>query len=230
MHPTALAFPAAVPRPGAPCVREIPLRLRLTPEDTSFFDLFAASAAHLVTGAELLAELLGAGPSAREEINNRLRDAEHDADDATHEIMRRLNSTFVTPFDRQDIYALASGLDDCMDYMEAAGDLVVLYKIDELPAGVSDQVQVLQRQAELTAEAMPRLRSMKDLSDYWVEINRLENQADRTYRQLLAEMFAGATDAVALMKVKEVVEELEAAADAFETVAHTVETIALKES
>jgi predicted phosphate transport protein (TIGR00153 family) len=206
------------------------LRLRLTPEDTSFFDLFATSAKHLVTGASLLAELLGADPAEREEVSRRLRDAEHDADDATHEIMRRLNSTFVTPFDRQDIYGLASSLDDCMDFMEAAGDLVVLYRIERLPAGVSEQVEVLQRQAELTAEAMPRLRSMKDLSDYWVEINRLENQADRTYRMLLAEMFANATDAIELMKVKEVVEELEAAADAFEKVAHIVETIAVKES
>jgi len=206
------------------------LRLRLTPEDTSFFDLFATSAKHLVTGASLLAELLGADPTQREGVSQRLRDAEHDADDSTHEIMRRLNSTFVTPFDRQDIYGLASALDDCMDFMEAAGDLVVLYRISSLPAGVSDQVQVLQRQAELTAEAMPRLRSMKDLSDYWVEINRLENQADRTYRQLLAELFDNATDAIELMKVKEVVEELEAAADAFEKVAHIVETIAVKES
>jgi predicted phosphate transport protein (TIGR00153 family) len=207
-----------------------PVRLRLTPQDTSFYDLFASSAANLVEGAKLLAELLGADPAGREEINKLLRDAEHRADEATHEIMRRLNSTFITPFDREDIYALASGLDDCMDFMEAAGDLIVLYKIDELPAGVSDQVAVLQRQAELTADAMPRLRSMKDLADYWVEINRLENQADRTFRTLLAELFDGATDAITLLKLKEVVEELEAAADAFEKVANTVEQIAVKES
>lgn len=214
-----------------PCSSLTAVRLRLTPQETSFFDLFSTSASHLVTGARLLAELLGADDAdARKEVADRLRDAEHDADEATHEIMRRLNSTFVTPFDRQDIYALASGLDDCMDYMEAAGDLVVLYDIDHLPAGTADQVLVLQRQADLTAEAMPRLRSMKDLADYWVEINRLENQADRTYRRLLAELFAGATDAIELMKVKEVVDQLEAAADAFEKVAHTVETIAVKES
>jgi len=136
----------------------------------------------------------------------------------------------VTPFDRQDIYALASGLDDCMDFMEAAGDLIVLYRLDELPPGIADQVAVLQRQAELTAAAMPRLRSMKDLADYWVEINRLENQADRTYRALLADMFDTITDAVLLLKLREVVQELESAADAFEKVANTVETIAVKES
>jgi predicted phosphate transport protein (TIGR00153 family) len=206
------------------------VRFRLTPRDETFFDLFAKQAGHLVAGANLLAELLGQDRAGRERVGQALRDAEHDADEATHEVMRRLNSTFVTPFDRQDIYALASGLDDCMDFMEAAGDLIVLYRLDGLPPGIADQVAVLQRQAELTALAMPRLRSMKDLADYWVEINRLENQADRTYRALLAEMFEQITDAVLLLKLREVVQELESAADAFEKVAHTVETIAVKES
>jgi uncharacterized protein len=206
------------------------VRLRLTPQDTSFFDLFAAQAKHLVRGSALLAELLGRDRGGREEIAQQLRTVEHECDESTHEIMRRLNSTFVTPFDREDIYALASGLDDCMDHMEAAADLIVLYRLDGLPALVSDQVEVLQRASELTATAMPRLRSMKDLADYWVEINRLENHADRTYRRLLAEMFDGITDAILLMKLKEVVDELEAAADAFEKVANHVETIAVKES
>jgi uncharacterized protein Yka (UPF0111/DUF47 family) len=144
--------------------------------------------------------------------------------------MRRLNQTFVTPFDRDDIYGLASALDDCMDFMEEAADLIVLYKIDELPPRVADQVQVLQRSAELTAEAMPRLRSMENLAEYWVEVNRLENQADKSHRKLLAQMFDEITDPILLMKLKEVVEKLEDAADAFEKVANMVETIALKES
>lgn len=206
------------------------MRLRLTPRDTTFFDLFAAQAVHLVTGANLLGEMLGADRATRKEIGKRIADAEHEADDATHSIMRRLNQTFVTPFDRDDIYNLASSLDDCMDYMEEAADLIVLYKVDELPARVSDQVQVLQRAAELTAEAMPRLRSMDSLSEYWVEVNRLENQADKIHRKLLAQLFDEVTDAIQLMKVKEIVEKLEDAADAFEKVANTVETIALKES
>jgi uncharacterized protein Yka (UPF0111/DUF47 family) len=117
-----------------------------------------------------------------------------------------------------------------MDHMEAAADLIVLYKVGELPGGVTDQVAVLQRQAEVTADAMPRLRQLKDLADYWVEINRLENQADRSYRKLLGEMFDDVTDAVHLIKLREIVQELEFAADAFEKVAHTVETIAVKES
>ena len=120
--------------------------------------------------------------------------------------MRRLNQTFVTPFDRDDIYDLASSLDDCMDFMEEAADLIVLYKLDALPARVSDQVQVLQRAAELTAEAMPRLRSMDSLSEYWVEVNRLENQADKIHRKLLAQLFDEVTDPIQLMKLKEIVE------------------------
>ncbi len=206
------------------------MRLRLTPRDTTFFDLFAAQAIHLVTGANLLGEMLGADRPTRKEIGKRIADAEHEADDATHSIMRRLNQTFVTPFDRDDIYTLASSLDDCMDFMEEAADLIVLYKVDALPARVSDQVQVLQRAAELTAEAMPRLRSMDSLSEYWVEVNRLENQADKIHRKLLAQLFDEVTDPIQLMKVKEIVEKLEDAADAFEKVANTVETIALKES
>ena len=206
------------------------MRLRLTPRDNSFFDLFAASAAHLVTGSNLLSEMLGADRPGRKEIGKRIAEVEHLADEATHSIMRRLNQTFVTPFDRDDIYNLASNLDDCMDLMEEAADLIVLYRLEELPARISDQVQVLQRAAELTADAMPRLRSMADLAEYWVEVNRLENQADKTHRKLLAQLFDEITDPILLMKLKEVVEKLEDAADAFEKVANTVETIALKES
>ncbi|GAA1412910.1 DUF47 domain-containing protein [Oerskovia turbata] len=206
------------------------MRLRLTPRDTSFFDLLADSAQHLVTGANLLAELLGADRPTRKELAKKLAETEHLADDATHTIMRRLNQTFVTPFDRDDIYGLASALDDCMDYMEEAADLIVLYKIEELPARVGEQVQVLQRAAELTAEAMPRLRSLNDLAEYWVEVNRLENQADKIHRKLLAELFDNVSDPILLIKLKEVIEILEQAADAFEKVANMVETIALKES
>ncbi|WP_149203646.1 DUF47 domain-containing protein [Actinotalea subterranea] len=204
--------------------------MRLTPRNTSFFDLLADSARQLVVGAELLTQLLGAEPGGRKAIGKQLREAEHAADESTHSIMRQLNQTFVTPFDRHDIYGLASALDDCMDYMEEAGDLIVLYKIQSLPPLVNDQMDVLRRCAELTAEAMPRLRSMKDLAEYWVEVNRLENQADRTYRKLVAQMFNDGMDPIELMKLKDVVDTLESAADAFEKVANMVETIALKES
>ncbi|MFD2794387.1 DUF47 domain-containing protein [Promicromonospora vindobonensis] len=205
--------------------------MRLTPRDTTYFDLLAALAQHLVRGSSLLAELLGADKAGREKLAEEMHEVEHLADDATHSIMRRLNQTFVTPFDREDISGLASALDDCMDEMDEAADLIVLYKVEGLPDRVSDQVQVLQRCAELTAEAMPRLRSMDKLADYWVEVNRLENQADKLHRKLIAQLFDDlAGDPVQLMKLKEIVEVLENAADSFEKVANMVETIALKES
>lgn len=206
------------------------MRFRLTPQDTSFYELFATSASHLVDGSALLTQVIDAPIEERAVLAKQMRDVEHAADESTHAIMKKVNSSFITPFDREDIYELASALDDCMDMMEAAVDLIYLYQIDRLPSAVSTQVEVLVRMAELTAEAMPRLRSMRDLTEYWIEINRLENVADQQYRRLLAELFNGDLKATAIMKLKEVVEELEHAADAFEKVANTVESIAVKES
>jgi predicted phosphate transport protein (TIGR00153 family) len=204
--------------------------VRLTPRDTRFYGMFADAAAHLVTGAGLLSELLAAEPQERKPVSERMREAEHAADETTHLIMSTVNSTFITPFDREDIYTLASRLDDVMDAMEAAVDLIVLYAIEDLPQEFSDQVRVLTRAAELTSEAMPRLRSMRNLSDYWIEINRLENEADRTHRRFLARLFGGEYKAMTVMKLKDVAEALEDAADGFEKVANTIETIAVKES
>ena len=205
------------------------MRLRLTPRADSFYDMFADSANNLVTAARLLVELISDGAD-REGIAEKMRACEHAGDEATHAILRRLNESFITPFDREDIYRLASQLDDVMDYMEEASDLVVLYKVDEFPKDIVRQVEVLERAAELTADAMPRLRAMKDLDAYWIEINRLENQGDQVYRKLLAHLFGGDYDALTVLKLKEVIERLEEAADAFEHVAHIVESIAVKES
>ncbi|PPK92070.1 hypothetical protein CLV92_11733 [Kineococcus xinjiangensis] len=206
------------------------MRLRLTPQDNSFYDLFASTGRILVEAATVLAEFLGSDEARRHELARRMEDLEHEGDAATHAVLRRVNSSFVTPFDREDIYQLASRLDDCLDEMQAAVDLVIIYRLQELPAALTQVVQVLVRQAELTAAAMPRLRSLAGLSDYWVEVNRLENQADGIYRELLGTLFGGGYDAIEIMKNKEVVEALERAADAFEHVAHTVEAIALKET
>lgn len=206
------------------------MRIRLRPRQHRFYSLFAASGENLVVGARLLKEMLGADMGQRQVIAEKMRGVEHAGDDATHAILRELNGSFITPFDREDIYRLASSMDDVVDAMEAAADLVVLYQIGELPPEVADQVDVLERAAELTAKAMPRLRSTKDLSDYWIEVNRLENQADQVYRGLLAHLFNGDYDALTVLKLKEVVDRLEAAADAFERVADVVETIAVKET
>ncbi|KRE44119.1 DUF47 domain-containing protein [Knoellia sp. Soil729] len=203
----------------------------LTPKDNGFYELFSNSAKHLIEGATELTAILGAKTQAeREAIAARMSDVETSADEATHELLRKVNSSFITPFDREDIHGLASALDDCVDHMEAAADLVALYRIDDLPKGVTKQVEILGRMAELTVEAMPKLRSMKDLSDYWIEINRLENSADKAYRRMLAKLFTDGVDPITVMKHKELIDELEAAADAFETVAHKVEGIAVKES
>jgi uncharacterized protein len=205
------------------------VRLKFRPVDSTFYDLFSEAAQHLVIGAELLAEMLGADGD-REDIARRMRDAEHAADETTHSIIRRVNSTFVTPFDREDIYNLASGLDDVMDMMDEVVDLVLLYEVRELPAELSTQVDVIKRCAEITSEAMPKLQAMKALDEYWIEINRLENVGDKNYRRTLATLFSGDYKALEVLKLKDIVESLEGAIDAFEKVANTVEQIAVKES
>ena len=205
------------------------MALRFRPADTTFYDLFTQAATHLVEGAGLLAEMLGEG-NDREVIAKKMRDAEHAADETTHDIVRRVNTTFVTPFDREDIYSLASSLDDVMDFMEEAVDLTLLYEVVKLPKELANQVEVIQRCAELTAESMPRLRTMQDLEEYWIEINRLENAGDKIYRGILAKLFNGELEALEVMKLKDVVDSLEDAIDAFESVANVVEQIAVKES
>jgi len=205
------------------------VRLKFRPVDSTFYDLFSESAHHLLTGAGLLAEMLGADGD-REDIARRMREAEHAADETTHAIIRRVNTTFVTPFDREDIYSLASGLDDIMDMMDEVVDLILLYEVKELPSDLSTQVEVIQRCSEITADAMPKLQSMQDLEEYWIEINRLENAGDKNYRRTLAKLFSGDYKAIEVLKLKDIVESLEGAIDAFEKVANTVEQIAVKES
>ena len=202
---------------------------RLTPKDSSFYDMFTASAENLVEATDVLSTFVHEH-TRREELGRTLRDLEHKGDQATHAIFRQVNSSFVTPFDREDIYNLASDLDDVMDCIEAAADLVVLTKLGTLPAEMGQQVALLQRCAHVTAESMPRLRSMKDLADYWIEVNRLENEADKLYRRLLSRLYSGEFEALEVLKLKEVADQLEEAADAFEHVANVVETIAVKES
>jgi predicted phosphate transport protein (TIGR00153 family) len=203
--------------------------LRFRPVDTSFYDLFTESANHLVRGADLLAEMLSEGADAAD-VGQRMRDAEHAADETTHAIVRRVNSTFITPFDREDIYSLASALDDIMDLMDEVVDMILLYEVKVLPTELSQQVEVLQRCAELTSASMPNLRSMQSLEEYWIEINRLENAGDKNHRRILANLFSGEYKTIEVLKLKDIVESLEDSIDAFEKVANIVEQIAVKES
>jgi len=136
----------------------------------------------------------------------------------------------VTPFDREDIYSLASGLDDVMDDLDEVVDLILLYEVVRLPAEFLTLVEVIQRCAEITAGAMPNVRTMTGLDEYWIEINRLENAGDKSYRRTLATLFSGDFKAMQVLKLKDVVTSLERAIDAFERVANIVEQIAVKES
>ncbi|GAA2400680.1 MULTISPECIES: DUF47 domain-containing protein [Catellatospora] len=208
------------------------MKFSLRPQEGAFYEMFSRAAQNLVRGTELLSELALPGADVQS-VSERLADVEHDSDQITHELYNKINSTFITPFDREDIYRLGSGLDDVMDHLEAVGNLVYLYGLTKLPAlprEMIEMIDVLDQQAKVTALAMPRLKQMKGLKDYWVECNRLENDGDRTYRMLLVRLFSGEYDALTVLKMKEVADELEAACDAFEHVANTVETIAVKES
>jgi uncharacterized protein len=202
---------------------------RMTPRHSAFYPMFTEAGQILGEAADLLVGLLD--PNAnREAIARGLREKEHAGDSVTHRIMRQLNTSFVTPFDREDIYRLASALDDVVDAIEGAADFIVLADVGTLPPLMSDQMHLLSRSANETAEAMSRLATLRDLEPYWIEVNRLENEADRVYRKLLSKLFSGTYDALTMVKLREVADGLEDAADALEHVAHAVESIAVKES
>jgi predicted phosphate transport protein (TIGR00153 family) len=205
------------------------VRFRIRPVEADFYDLFTESANHLVAGADLVAQVLDPAIN-KADLAVQMREAEHQTDETTHRIVKRVNTTFITPFDREDIYSLASGLDDVMDHMDEVVDSIVLYGVEEFPEHFADQIEVLQRACRLTAEAMPRLRTMKDLEEFWIEINRLENEGDRNHRRILADLFDGSYKAMQVLKLKDIVDSVEAAIDALETVANIVEQIAVKES
>jgi predicted phosphate transport protein (TIGR00153 family) len=205
------------------------VRFRLTPRDDRFFPMFVEAAQNLVSATDLLAEFLHVS-SNREKLAAQLREHEHAGDAVTHRVIHALNSTFVTPFDREDIYQLATMLDDVMDSIEAAADFAVLSELETLPVEMTRQVDLLQRAARCTEQAMGRLATMTDLASYWIEVNRLENEADQVYRGLLSRLFSGTYEALTVLKLKQVADDLEDAADAFEHVANVVETIAVKES
>ncbi len=205
------------------------MAFKFRPVDGTFFDLFNESAGHLVVGSGLLAEMFSA-TSDRDNVVGRMRDAEHDADDTVRKIVAKVNSTFITPFDREDIYTLTNQLDDVMDLIDEAVDMIHIYDVHEIPSEITKQAEVIQRCAELTVAAMPQLRSMKGLDEYFAEIDRLERSGDKSYRRILAKLFSGDYKAMEVLKLKDIVECLEKAIDGFESVANTVEQITVKES
>jgi predicted phosphate transport protein (TIGR00153 family) len=202
---------------------------RFTPRDTAFYDLLAEGGRNVAESANVLAGLCE--PAAdRVQIAARMRDLEHAGDAVTHRILRQLNKSFVTPFDREDIYRLAGTLDDVVDAMDEATDFIVLADVGELPELMLQQVRLVQQASIETSEALSRLVTLQDLEPYWIKVNELENEADQVYRQLLSQLFGGSFDTLQVLKLREVADLFEEAADALEHVAHAVETIAVKES
>lgn len=203
--------------------------MRFSPRDDTFFEMFTSAAVNLADAAKVLSEFV-VDIDRRQELAEKLTDLEHVGDNITSAIVNRLNTSFVTPFDHEDIYSLAVGLDDVADLIDAGSDHVVLYGLGELPKGIHKQVRIIGELAELTNEAMPRLRKVSALSDYWTKAKSIESEADHIHRRLLAKLFSGQYKALEVMKLKEVVDDLEDAINAFERVAKTVEAIAVKES
>jgi uncharacterized protein len=205
------------------------MRLRVVGDDRSFFDLFEQLSEKVDQGANELLELLKQYDELDRRVG-RILDIEHEGDDLTHQVMRRLNTTFVTPFDSEDIGRLASNLDDVLDHIEAAAEFLQLHRITEPLPQMVQLAQTLSEAANKTAKAMPRIRKMKDLQEYWVEINRLENEGDRFYRRTIAELFSGDYKAMDVLKYQGIIEEIESGIDRLEDVANTIETIYLKQS
>jgi predicted phosphate transport protein (TIGR00153 family) len=201
----------------------------LAPRDREFFDLFEEAGGNILRAAGLLEELLKDFPE-RNELARDILICEQDGDRITHDIIQRLNQTFVTPIDREDVYALASALDDVVDYTEEVADYLGLYKIEAPMEQAQSLAHVLHAAARQISEAMPRLRGFKDISHYTVEINRLENDGDRIAREAIASLFDNGIDPMVVIRWKDIFERLEEAIDATEHVANILEGIVIKNS
>jgi predicted phosphate transport protein (TIGR00153 family) len=205
------------------------VKLKVSQRSGEFFDLFLQSARNTRAGAELLKTLIEDYRDVETKAQ-RVKDREHEGDEITHSIIRRLNTTFITPMDREDIYALASALDDVMDSIEAVADLFVLHRIEEPLPEMKAQVDVLIRaaeQAEVALTLLPKM-SRDKLEGCWLEINRLENEGDQIYRRTVAELFSGEYKAMDVLKWKDVIENLEAAIDGLQKLSNIIEATVLK--
>jgi predicted phosphate transport protein (TIGR00153 family) len=199
------------------------------PREREFYDLFEEAAANVVRAAAMLEEMLESWPE-KSELAREILLAEQEGDRITHDIIQRLYSTFVTPIDREDILALASGLDDILDFTEEVSDFLGLYRIEAPMDQAIELARVLHQSARQIQAALPRLRTLQDLSHYVVEIHRLENEGDRLERMALASLFERAVDPMVVIRWKDVFERLEQAVDATEQVANTLQGIVLKNS
>jgi predicted phosphate transport protein (TIGR00153 family) len=201
----------------------------IAPRDREFFDLFEEAGGNILRATGLLEEMLLDFPE-KSELARDILICEQDGDRITHNIIQRLNKTFVTPIDREDIYEMASALDDVVDYTEEVADYLGLYKIEAPMSQAQELAKILHACGRQIAEAMPRLRGFQDTSHYTVEINRLENDGDRVVREAIASLFDTGIDPMVVIRWKDIFERLEEAIDATEHVANILEGIAIKNS
>ena len=202
--------------------------LSFAPKDRVFFDLLTEAGQNALRSAQLLREMLQKWPDGSEGLNREILKSEQEGDRITHDIIRRLNSTFVTPFDREDIYGLATQVDDVVDYIEEVGDFLGLYQIEAPMEQSQALAEVLVKSCEQLATALSGLRGFKDLDSNLIEIHRLENDGDRISRDAVASLFANGIDPMVVIRWKDIFAVLEKAIDATETAAHIIEGVAIK--
>jgi predicted phosphate transport protein (TIGR00153 family) len=202
--------------------------LSFAPKDRVFFDLLTEAGQNALRAAELLQEMLEKWPDGSEGLNREILKSEQEGDRITHDIIRRLNSTFVTPFDREDIYGLATQVDDVVDYIEEVGDFLGLYQIEAPMQQSQALAEVLVDCCKQLAIALAGLRGFKDLDSNLIEIHRLENDGDRISRDAVASLFANGIDPMVVIRWKDIFAVLEKAIDATETAAHIIEGVAIK--
>jgi predicted phosphate transport protein (TIGR00153 family) len=200
-----------------------------SPREREFYDLFEEAGANVVQAAALLEEMLASWPD-KSELYKELVVCEQEGDRITHDIIHKLNATFVTPIDREDVLALASGMDDIVDFTEEVGDFMGLYRIEAPMEQAQDLARVLHQASRQIQQALPRLRNLSDLSHFVVEIHRLENDGDRLERSALAALFEAGIDPMMVIRWKDIFDRLEQAVDATEQVANTLQGIVIKNS
>ncbi len=204
-------------------------RFSLLPRDRTFFDLFIEAGQNSVHAATLLDRMMRKWPEEAG-ISREILKAEQEGDRITHDIIKRLNTTFVTPIDREDIYGLATQMDDIVDFTEEAADFLGLYKIEAPMEQAAALTKVLVASCEQLAMGLEHLRDFKDLDKYWIEIHRLENEGDRISRDAVASLFSNGIDPMVVIRWKDIFAVLENAIDATETAAQILEGIVIKNS
>ncbi|HZR14288.1 MAG TPA: DUF47 family protein [Acidimicrobiia bacterium] len=203
------------------------MRFRLVPRDEGFYLLFNEAAENLAEAARLLRDLLD-DPANAEVTVAAINACERRGDELTRTVLRRLNASFVTPFDREDIHALTEEIDDVVDDIHAAADLLVLHGVDEALPEMRDIARILVRAAEANVQLIGKLPSLRNMDGDLEEIDRLESEADHVYRRSVARLFSGEYKAFAVLKWKDVVEALEGSVNAVENISDIVESIVLK--